>query len=869
MTPEQIKRRAVPGKSQDKRKMENTRSSGTPIYEKYVSNLLDGRYRIEKVLGTGGMAVVFRAHDEKEDRMVAIKMLRDDIAGDPEAVARFVNESRAVSMLSHPNIVAIHDVSVETVHKYLVMEYIDGVSLRAYMDKRGALPAKEIISYTEQILSALVHAHSKGVVHRDIKPQNIMLLKDGTVKVMDFGIAKLPDSDTAAISDKTVGTVYYISPEQAQDSASDARSDLYSLGVMMYEMSTGKLPFDDESPISVVLMHMHDKPTPPHRVDPSIPRGLEQIILYSMEKNPAKRYQCAADMLREVRRIKKNPSTPVLSPARIAALKRSSRNRAENKPSHSMTPIILGVAFAVFIVGVVALFYALDEVVGVMTSKTAGVEIPDFSGLDRTLCEEKLNEALSAQGLKAGDVTLVFEEKYSGDAARGSVLEQSPTRGSHKKVPCTVNITLSLGPKMLTMPDYTITDWRTAKSELREMGFMITVVNEVNAAVPSGYVITTEPAPGAELIAGSNVTIHVSRGTSSGYVAPVKVPDFIGMGEADVMRTLEELKLSVGSVTYTRSPKPVGTILGQTPEADADAAPGITSVSFAVSGGADFETRFIPDVTGMSRADAAALLSTYGLRVAQTRTVASELPVGEVIAQSPKGRKTVEKVFGNTPDPDTDSVILTVSGGSGYVPAPVSFIMPRLTGITLENARVIIGLYGADVGYVWYVKSEAPAGTVIDQFIPAGTTVTGYSGEITVDLTVSGGPAHENPLASLDIPDVIGMTVDEAKRLLYEAKLIWYITEVRDASPRGTVLDQTPGETEGLVDREWEVVVMLTVSGGDSYGDDETTDTDVPDIPDIPDTPDSTEETDIPVTPDETGEPEQDATEPLPETTDA
>ena len=251
------------------------------------------------MLGTGGMAVVFRAHDEKEDRTVAIKMLRDDIAGDPEAVARFVNESRAVSMLSHPNIVAIHDVSVETGHKYLVMEYIDGVSLRAYMDKRGALPAKEIISYTEQILSALVHAHSKGVVHRDIKPQNIMLLKDGTVKVMDFGIAKLPDSDTAAISDKTVGTVYYISPEQAQDSASDARSDLYSLGVMMYEMSTGKLPFDDESPISVVLMHMHDKPTPPHRVDPSIPRGLEQIILYSMEKNPAKRYQCAADMLRE------------------------------------------------------------------------------------------------------------------------------------------------------------------------------------------------------------------------------------------------------------------------------------------------------------------------------------------------------------------------------------------------------------------------------------------------------------------------------------------------------------------------------------------------------------------------------------------
>lgn len=245
--------------------MDNSKITENSIYEKYVSVLLDGRYKIEKLLGTGGMAVVFRAHDMKQDDTVAIKMLRDDIAGDPEALTRFVNESRAVSMLSHPNIVAIRDVSVDTEHKYLVMEYIDGISLRDYMDKRGVLPLAEIISYTEQILSALAHAHSKGVVHRDIKPQNIMLLKNGTVKVMDFGIAKLPDSDTAPISDKTVGTVYYISPEQAQSNACDARSDLYSLGVMMYEMSTGKLPFDDESPISVVLMHMHDKPVPPDR----------------------------------------------------------------------------------------------------------------------------------------------------------------------------------------------------------------------------------------------------------------------------------------------------------------------------------------------------------------------------------------------------------------------------------------------------------------------------------------------------------------------------------------------------------------------------------------------------------------------------
>lgn len=805
--------------------MEKSKTVDIHVYEKYVSRLLDGRYRIEKVLGTGGMAVVFRAHDEKEDRTVAIKMLRDDIAGDPEAVARFVNESRAVYMLSHPNIVAIHDVSVETEHKYLVMEYIDGVSLRAYMDKRGRLPAREVIAYTEQILMALEHAHSKGVVHRDIKPQNIMLLKDGTVKVMDFGIAKLPDADTATISDKTVGTVYYISPEQANGTASDARSDLYSLGIMMYEMTTGKLPFDADSPISVVLMQVNDKPTPPRRIDPTIPRGLEQLILYSMNKKPARRYQSATDMLRELRRIKNKPSAVVYSPSRIAAMRRSKRNREENKPSHSMTPIILGVAFAVLIVGIVALFYAFDEVVGGMTTKTKGVKIPDFTGLDRTLCAEKLEAALAEQGLSSGDVTLVFDEKYSEDVARGATIEQYPGGGSHKKVPCTVNITLSMGPRMLTMPDYTITDWRTAKSELRERGFKLTIIEEVSAAVPSGYVITTDPKPGAELIAGSNVTVYVSRGTSTGYVSPVEVPDFIGKGESEVRQELDALKLPLGTVIYTRSSKPVGTVLAQSPAAKAEAAPGLTEISFTVSGGADFETRYIPDVTGMSRPDAIALLAEFGLRVSQTRIAASDAEIGTVTIQSPAGRKAPGAFFGNAPDPDTETVILTISGGTDYKAEPIAFAMPRLTGKTLSAAREAVGLYGADIGYIWYVLSDEPAGTVISQLTAPGEIVFGYAGDITVDVTVSGGPDYENPLAMLTVPNVVGMSLDDAKRILYGEKLIWYITEVKSGYPAGTVIAQSPGETEELLEREWEAVIMLTVSGGMNYGDEETAET--------------------------------------------
>ena len=830
----------------DKRMENNSKS-----FEKYVSALLDGRYRIEKVLGTGGMAVVFRAHDLKEDRTVAIKMLRDEIAGDPEAVQRFVNESRAVSMLSHPNIVDIHDVSVETQRKYLVMEYIEGISLRSYMDKRGALPLNEIISYTEQILSALAHAHSKGVVHRDIKPQNIMLLKDGAVKVMDFGIAKLPDSDTATMSDKTVGTVYYISPEQAKSNSSDSRSDLYSLGVMMYEMSTGRLPSDDESPISVVLMHMHDKPLPPRRINSKIPRGLEQLILCAMEKNPQKRYQSAADMLRELRRIKKNPSASVLTPARIAALKRSNRNRAENKPSRSITPIILGVAVAVLIVGLVSLFYVFDKVMGGMT-KTAGVKIPAMVGLDRNMCGELLTEELQRQGLEEGDVVLVFEEEYSTQVAAGGIIQQSPTGGAHKKVPCTLTLTVSLGPKMLTMPDYTIMDWRTAKNQLREQGFMLTVVEQANDAIPSGYVIATDPAPGEQLVAGSAVTVYVSRGKSSGYNPTVKIPDFVGKTEPEARKLLEDASLSIGNVIYTRSPLPVGTVLGQSPAAGSDGAPGISAVSFTVSGGKNFDIRYIPDLTGMSRADALALLATYSLRAAKVEIVKSELEAGSVISQSPAGMSAI----GGTPlpDPDNDAITITVSGGADYTAELRRVIMQRLVGRQLSQATQMLNLLGVNVGSVRYIRSSSPAGTVCEQSVAPDEILEGYAGELYVDLVVSGGPDWVNPEMTLNLPDVTGMLLEDAQKLLHSERIMTYVLTVRSADiPAGEVISQSPDADTEIEGREWEIYVTLIVSGGADYTEPEITDS--PETTSTPETTDSPVTTEAP-TPDITDAPE-------------
>ncbi len=529
-------------------------------YEKYVGQVFDNRYKIENLIGVGGMAVVYKAIDMLMRRVVAVKILKEDMASDEPSVKRFINESKAVAMLSHPNIVNIYDVSVRDNVKYIVMEYIEGITLKSYITRRQVLSFKEVVGYTIQILKALEHAHQKGIVHRDIKPQNIMLLKNGVIKVMDFGIAKLPNTDTVTMSDKAIGTVYYISPEQASGEAIDARSDLYSLGVMMYEMSTGSLPFDAESPVSVALMQVNDTPASPREVNSHIPQGLEQIILKAMEKDPDIRYQNATQMLGHLIKLRENPNI-IFKPSPAEKIKKFFSSKFKKKKSgRSMFPMIMGVFTSFLLVFTIAGLYIFNNVFN--SSSQEGYETISVENFVNSVYTDELKDWFEkSEYYTVTDV----EYRYSSTAETGTIIEQSPSSGVRKKIlrgkkPCKIKLVVSGGEEKLTLGDFSVRDYRLAVSELRALGLKCTVQKIYDDAIEIGYVVYTEPAAGSLVGHGDTVTLNVSRGPAAGDIA---VPDLVGKTEGEALILLSSLKLTVGNVVYERSEKKSGTITAQ------------------------------------------------------------------------------------------------------------------------------------------------------------------------------------------------------------------------------------------------------------------------------------------------------------------
>ena len=554
-------------------------------YDKYVGQIFDRRYRIVRIIGVGGMAVVFEAVDTVMKRTVAVKMLKEEIAGDAQAVKRFINESRAVSMLSHPNIVSIYDVSVRDDLKYIVMERVDGITLKNYMNSRGPLPPKEIMNYTAQILRALDHAHSKGIIHRDIKPQNIMLLKNGKIKVTDFGIAKLPNAETVTMTDKAIGTVYYISPEQASGKKIDPRSDIYSLGVVMYEMATGKLPFVADSPVSVALMQVNNQPRPPRELLPSIPPGVEAMILTAMEKDPDKRFQSASVMLHYVLRLREDPGYNFKahhtgSTAQIPVQRGKGGKKTAKKQSRSMFPIIAAVVTAFMLVlittGIVVLKNALDRS---KESQGVTVNVPGYLG---QIYDDELKQKIEDEGY----FNIIVTEEYDPDHEEGYILAQEPDEGAARKVKrdtqkADVKLTVCTGAGSFTLEDYSVVEYRTAKLELQKQGLKVEEYGEYDNTLIEYYTLRTDPPAGSTVKRGDTVKIFYSLGPNIEYVT---VPTFVGMSESDAISTLNSLGITYGKITYEKNDKyPKGQIVLQSKAVGSKVPVGMTEIDFTVS----------------------------------------------------------------------------------------------------------------------------------------------------------------------------------------------------------------------------------------------------------------------------------------------
>ncbi len=561
-------------------------------FNKHIGSVFDGRYKIVRIIGMGGMSVVFEAWDLLMKRKVAVKLLRDEIKNDEQSVKRFINESKAVAMLSHPNIVNIYDVSVKDELKYIVMEYIEGITLKNYMVKKGTLSFREVTSYTEQILRALEHAHAKGVIHRDIKPQNIMLLKNGQIKVADFGIAKLPNAETVTMTDKAIGTVYYISPEQASGKKIDQRSDLYSLGVLIYEMATGHLPFTADSPVTVALMQINEVAKRPREINPQMPQGLEQIILSAMEKNPEQRFQNALQMQKQISKIRANPN--IVFKLRQEPKTGKTTKKPASRGKATMLPIILGVTSAFLLALSISGVYLMNAFLSKSDDDLIDIEIPSFVG--QVYTDEFAQEQKQNGDYYKISVKYVYDEKSEPN----TIVNQEPKAGEKRRVSegrqfADLKIFVSMGADTAIMDDYTVREKRQAELLLRERGFSVEIEYDHHPTILPDYVIRTEPKAGERVTAGDTVTVYISLGEKIHYT---KVPNFVNMSETQAYRALIGSNLSEGKITYKQSNKEKGTILEQSISPFELVPIKVTKIDLLISSGPfEEDTTTAPDTT--------------------------------------------------------------------------------------------------------------------------------------------------------------------------------------------------------------------------------------------------------------------------------
>ncbi len=652
--------------------------------DKYIGRLLDNRYEILEVIGAGGMAVVYKARCHRLNRLVAVKILKDDNLDDEDFRRRFHAESQAVAMLSHPNIVSVYDVSTSVMADYIVMELIEGITLKQYMEKKGILNWKETLHFAMQIAKALEHAHSKGIVHRDIKPHNVMVLKNGSVKVMDFGIARMI-SHGNTLTKEALGSVHYISPEQARGGRVDDRSDIYSLGVVMYEMMAGRPPYDGESPVSVAIQHINGGAALPSVLNPNIPGGLEQIIMKAMAHNVSDRYPSATRMLADMEEFRKDPTTLfdytglpldavmrvqnpnlVLQPPTDIASKvvqehssqrkagdtptgerrreNPSHNNARRRPSPQEEKRTRVTTIAIIVCSLVAVI-----AIGIFLAILLGGGV---SGGKKTLVVPNLvgKEYVSSRD----GFSIMKEERYDDTVEAGIVISQKPEAGiettDHIIV---VNVSLGPAPELVSLGklDERSKDWAVSYLEGLKLGLNVAIKEEFSETISEGYVIRTEPKEGTELKQGQTVTLIVSKGKKVQFSS---MPQVVGETKEVAISVLEmqQLDLNVVIEEIFDMNIPAGQVVETEPGRGEKLKTGQT-VKLTISKGV--ETKMMPDVTGVKLNVAQNTLAGLGFKEPTVTYVPSDKPKDTVLSQSLEKEKE---------QPITAEITLEVSDGS-------------------------------------------------------------------------------------------------------------------------------------------------------------------------------------------------------------
>ncbi|MBQ9838782.1 MAG: Stk1 family PASTA domain-containing Ser/Thr kinase [Oscillospiraceae bacterium] len=742
--------------------------------DKYIGRLLDNRYEILEVLGVGGMAVVYKARCHRLNRFVAVKILKDDYLQDEEFRRRFHSESQAVAMLSHSNIVSVYDVSSSLDADYIVMELIDGITLKQYMEKKGVLNWKETLHFAIQIAKALEHAHSRGIVHRDIKPHNVMVLKNGSVKVTDFGIARMM-SEGNTLTKEALGSVHYISPEQAKGGRVDNRSDIYSLGVVLYEMMSGRPPYDGESPVAVAIKHINGGAPMPSTYNPNIPGGLEQIIMKGMAHDPADRYDTATKMLADLDEFRKNPgilfdyNIPsvdvvaeipkpplILDPqntkptqaeraerrkggaaaaapgaARTNADRQAQRRRRlqqeqERKQSNATTFAIVLCCLVIVVALVVLMVLGLDGELFSIAPKTA--QVPNLAG--------KVYATLP--DYPDFDIKL-DKEVYDDTVPSGEIISQKPDAGDEIAKGGDIYVIVSLGPapRVVYMPDVAGQSYSNAERALNNLSMNLQInadenKREFHDEIPTGFVIRTDPAPNTQLTAGQKVDLILSKGPE---IRDGTMPYVLGEKLADAKKILDSQELDLEYVEEEEYSSDIekGCVIRTEPAADEPLQTGDT-VKLIISKGP--EMKRMQKLVGLSVNAAIEILKGDRFTNYEIEPVESDEPKDTVVEQSvaPKtevdvNTKIVLKVSKGKPQPVESTKTVTIAiptveelGEDGFTESDY----------TDENGNVVLNLVLKLDGETVHTAENLNFSSA-----PLSVTLTG-SGVVEYELWVNG-----------------------------------------------------------------------------------------------------------------------------------